>query len=153
MGEETNSHVDTTYVKGDKAYEKLIEEAEGCPFCLPAFPGENKLLHQIDGWIIMKRLETLVPYPNTDKHLIILPERHVVSLAEVGPQEWMVIQRLIGFAILDFPIFQIGGGLVVRFGTNSGVTIKHIHFHLIAPVTNPETSKAYLGRHVDFPIG
>ncbi|MFA4999059.1 MAG: HIT domain-containing protein [Candidatus Paceibacterota bacterium] len=158
-----DSTVDTTYAKNDPEYLRLLEETEGCPFCPPRFPGQNKILYSADGsegqWHVMERLKTLVPYPNVDTHLLILPERHVSSFEgldgfqSLGLYDFRAIQDLIEWAKEEFPIFKIGGGLAVRLGTNSGVTIYHVHFHLIAPKTDPKTGKVFADKHVNFPIG
>jgi len=159
-----DSTVDTTYAKNDPEYLRLLEEAEGCPFCPPRFPGQNRILYSADGsegqWHVMECLKTLVPYPNVDTHLLILPERHISSLKgldafkSLGLYDLRAIQDLTGWAEEKYPALKMwGGGLAVRLGTNSGVTIYHVHFHLIAPKTDPKTGKVFPGKHVNFPIG
>ncbi|MFH1714482.1 MAG: HIT domain-containing protein [Candidatus Nealsonbacteria bacterium] len=149
-GEES---VDRTYIDTDLKYKELIDEMKGCPFCPPNFPGKNVVLYEFGGWQIMERLKELVPYQNVDTHLIMLPKKHIRNLEGIGSADWYAVKKLIVFAKEKFLIFDTGGGLAIRFGSNSGVTIYHVHFHLIAPITNPETGKVYPGKHVDFPIG
>lgn len=145
--------VDTTYADhdGGEEYKRLLETAEAtktCPFC--HLPPENKVICRGDAWLLM---ECRWPYENSDGHLIILPYRHIVDDDDISPEDWVEIQRLKRVAKEKYPTVKIGGGLVLRFGTNSGVTVRHLHFHLIAAITNPATGKVFPGKHVNFPIG
>ena len=146
--------VDTTYANQDDSsgnYLQLLEEAGGdqkCPFC--NLPGDNKLVATTHWWTM---IECRWPYENAEVHLILIPNRHIEDIMDVGQNDWGEVNSLIFMAMKIYPTLKIGGGLAVRFGTNSGVTIKHLHFHLIAPVTDEQTGRVIPGKHVNFPIG
>lgn len=155
--EERKELVDLTYANSDDKsgeYAKLLKKAQEvgkCPFCEEGgFPGKNKIISSFREWHM---IECLFPYENSSAHLILIPRRHITRSEEISWEDWLSIQDHISHAKNRYPTLEIGGGLALRFGTNSGVTIRHLHFHLIAPVTNPETGKVFPGKHVSFPIG
>lgn len=152
---EEDGIVDLTYAASDggREYLELLEKAEEtgeCPFCPNNLPKRNEILADTINWQL---IPVLWRYKNAVHHLLIIPKRHMVEISDILPADWDEIQSLIKIARERFPTLAIGGGLAIRFGTNSGVTIRHLHFHLIAPETNPETGKVYPERHVNFPIG
>ena len=126
------------------------EETGECPLCPENLSKKNKILHRVRKWVVAKNLW---PYDNADTHLILIPVKHLTGIEEISTTDWTDIKNLIGWAKGEYPTFKMGGGLVIRFGTNSGVTVRHLHFHLITPITNPETGKVFKGKHVNFPIG
>lgn len=147
--------VDTTYAEGEGGVEYLellecAEETGKCPFCLKNLPKGNRVLYAVRNWLA---IQNRWPYKNADAHLLLIPAEHLCDLSEVTVDDWEDIQGLIRIIKYTHPTLAIGGALAVRFGTSSGVTIRHLHFHLIAPQTNPETGKVYPGQHVNFPIG
>ena len=147
--------VDKTYATRDGGgkYLALLEKAEKtgkCPFCPENLSKRNKILASTNNWQL---IPVLWPYKNAAHHLLIIPKRHIVEIGDILPAGWDEIQSLIKIARERFPTLAIGGGLAIRFGINSGVTIRHLHFHLIAPETDPETGRVFPGQHVNFPIG
>lgn len=147
--------VDLTYAEADggEEYRQLLEEAQRtqeCPFCPEHLEKRNKVIARTISW---QMIESPFPYPNAEKHFLIIPICHLTDIIEVTPDDWVNIRALIRKARATWAPLDIGGGLAARFGTNSGVTIRHLHFHLIAPKTDPATGKVVPGKHVNFPIG
>ncbi|MBI1971242.1 MAG: HIT domain-containing protein [Candidatus Wildermuthbacteria bacterium] len=153
----SDSHiVDTTYAEGEGrgGYREVLEAARGegeCPFC-PANLSKygNDVVREVGRWVAIRNRW---PYPHAAVHLLLLPLEHIVDISGVLTSDWQDVQGLIVVLRRDYPTLQVGGALAVRFGTNSGATVRHLHFHLIAPVTNSETGKPHPGEHVSFPIG
>lgn len=110
--------------------EKYRKIAEGgkCPFC----PGniENELVATTTHWAVV---HNQFPYKNARLHLLLLPKRHVTSLSELLPEELTDLAMAIRVATADFPELDNGYGLAIRDGEVGGVTLYHLHFHLIAP--------------------
>ena len=147
--------VDTTYAghHKDNDYRQVLEEIKRkgeCPFCPENLPRANTIIYRAGKWVSIKNRW---PYEHAAVHFVFVPDEHKTDIGAVSGDDWNDIQALIEKLRQENPILQIGGGLVVRFGTNSGVTVRHLHFHLIAPVTDPSTGKVVPGEHVNFPIG
>jgi diadenosine tetraphosphate (Ap4A) HIT family hydrolase len=152
--------VDETYANSDDPsgeYSKILREAQEkgeCPFCPENL--NNIILEVSDGWPAhgWVAIENKWPYKNADVHLVLIPRRHITTFEGISPADWIGIQNLVKMAKEKYPTLDnYGGGLALRFGTNSGVTIRHLHFHLIAPVTNPDTGKVFPNHWVNFPFG
>lgn len=144
--------VDTTNARNEE-YRRLLEKAEAeheCPFCPENLCKGNTILDSADNW---RLVVCRYPYPNSATHLLIVPRLHFTEIGAISADDWDEIQALVARARRRLPILGIGGALAIRFGTNSGGTIRHLHFHLIAPVTEMETGRVFPGKHVSFPIG
>ena len=151
---ERDKLVDPTYAaEGGPEYLELLEEAERqgkCPFCSDELCKKNEILESTEAW---RLIPNLWPYKNATHHLLIIPKRHIVHIGDLTGDDFTQVLELIKLARKRFDGLGAGGGLAVRFGTNSGVTIFHLHFHLIAPETDLKTGKVFPSRHVTFPIG
>lgn len=96
-----------------------------CPFCPP--PAErvaasNELAVAIrDG------------YPVSPGHTLVIPKRHVASLADVRPDEakalWMLLAEV--RVRLDAALKPDGYNVGVNDGRAAGQTVMHLHVHLI----------------------
>lgn len=147
--------VDLAYAMhdGGEEYVALLKKAGEtgeCPFCPGNLSERNEIFASTSNWQL---ISVLWPYANAAYHFLIIPKKHIVQLSDIRAEDWSEIQDLIQWAREHFSIFAIGGGLAIRFGTNSGVTIRHLHFHLIAPKTDFATGRVFPGCHVNFPIG
>lgn len=151
--------VDITYAEseGGSDYLKFLEvmQEEGkCPFCPETLLETHDIISDAGG-IATRWLLTSCrwPYKNTEYHFLIVPERHMVELDEMIDRDWIAVSYLVKVLTDDLAVATFGGGLAIRFGENSGVTVRHLHFYFIVPKTNPETGKVFPGQHVIFSIG
>ena len=73
--------------------------------------------------------------PRAPMHLLIVPRRHVASLADLGPTD----EELVGHAVRVSA--QLAGAdeaaergfrLVANCGPEAGQSVDHLHFHLLA---------------------
>lgn len=107
---------------------RQIQDSGKCPFC----PGniENTIVGATTHWHIV---HNQYPYKGARLHLLLLPKRHIISLAQLLPEEWADMNRAFNFATSKFPSLNQGSGLAVRDGAVGGVSLYHLHFHLIVP--------------------
>ncbi|MBI2642545.1 MAG: HIT domain-containing protein [Candidatus Wildermuthbacteria bacterium] len=156
MGQQRDGDlVDTTYAQqeGGREYLRVLQEAEKnakCPFCPDNLSKGNTVVYRVADW---SAIRNRWPYPNAAAHYLLIPDMHITDVGGVGGLDWGYVQELIRVLRQKDPSLRNGGGLALRFGTNSGVTVRHLHFHLVAPVVDPSTGKVYPGKHVDFPVG
>lgn len=105
-----------------------IEASGKCPFCSPNI--ENPLIFETLCW---RAVNNQFPYQNTRRHLLLLPKRHIVDLAQMSPQEWMEMGNVLAAAVAEMPRLVEGYGLALRMAEIGGVTLHHLHWHLIVP--------------------
>lgn len=108
----------------------LQETAKGgkCPFCAPNIV--NQLVCETMCWRVVTNH---FPYKNSRLHLLILPKRHIITPADLTWQEWAGMGEAIYKATNRFPYLADGYGLALRTGEIGGVTLWHLHWHLIVP--------------------
>lgn len=107
-------------------YVEHADEAEGCIFCAPE---PNLLIHRGAAALVM-----LNRFPYTSGHLLIAPERHVGSLAELADPEALELHRLAtaALAALSSTFTPDGFNLGWNLGRAAGAGIvDHIHLHVV----------------------
>lgn len=80
--------------------------------------------------------------PQAPVHLLIIPNRHIESVAELGAADGVLLARLIEVAnrlAVEHGIAETGYRLVVNKGMHGGQTVPHLHLHLLGgrPMTWP----------------
>lgn len=72
--------------------------------------------------------------PEAPTHLLIIPRKHISSLADAGPREAELLGKLVLAAAsiakqrgIDITGFR----LVANNGKQAGQTVDHVHFHLL----------------------
>jgi diadenosine tetraphosphate (Ap4A) HIT family hydrolase len=96
-----------------------------CPFCtLPAarIVASNDLAMAIrDG------------YPISPGHTLLIPKRHVASIADATPDEMRSLWALLAEArrSLDESLQPAGYNIGINDGVAAGQTVMHLHVHLI----------------------
>lgn len=110
-----------------------IAQSGVCPFCDEAakakFGAVNKFVLETKHWNVV---HDEFPYKGARVHLLLLPKRHIVTLEQMMPSEWEELPRLLVWSLCDFRL-TAGYGLALRVGAIGGVTLHHLHFHLIVP--------------------
>lgn len=99
-----------------------------CPFCAPNI--ENLLVCETRDWLVVTNC---FPYQNSRLHLLVLPKRHVIDPTELGGQEWAGMSEVVAMVTNRFPYLADGYGLGLRVKEIGGVTLYHLHWHLISP--------------------
>lgn len=105
-----------------------IAESGNCPFCAPNI--QNEFVGTTIHWSIVKNQ---FPYKGSRSHLLILPARHVIDVSELLLPEWIDFPRAIEMAVRMNSFMQNGYGLALRVKEVGGVTLNHLHWHLITP--------------------
>jgi len=73
--------------------------------------------------------------PQAPHHLLLIPKRHVRSVAEAGEGDAAFLGRLLlGAASIARRLGESEKGfrIVVNTGENGGQTVDHLHVHLLA---------------------
>lgn len=112
---------------------RQIRERGNCPFCYPHI--ENKFLCTTSWWNV---IYNQYPYKCTSAHLLLLPKRHVIAVADLKSEEWADMVVVLRGAEAKEPLLSKGYGLALRSGEAGGAILYHLHFHLILPEVGSE---------------
>ena len=71
--------------------------------------------------------------PQAPTHILIVPVRHIASLAELDAHDTLLIGHLISTAIAVAQSKKLDAGyrLVISTGPQGGQTVNHLHVHLL----------------------
>jgi histidine triad (HIT) family protein len=72
--------------------------------------------------------------PQAPTHVLIIPTRHIASLADLGPDDKDVLARLVEVAnalARQEGIAGQGYRVVANVGPHAGQTVPHLHLHLL----------------------
>jgi histidine triad (HIT) family protein len=71
--------------------------------------------------------------PAAPTHLLVIPRRHLASLADVGPEDAELLGRLVAVAAELARERQLAGGfrVVLNAGPDAGQSVDHLHLHLL----------------------
>jgi ATP adenylyltransferase len=105
------------------------EKPAGCVLCRDSLRGNELVVHEgKNGYVMVNR------YPYTGGHLMIVPFRHLNSLAELLPEERQEL-----FALMDLSIRVLteamkpeGFNIGMNLGKAAGAGIDdHLHVHIV----------------------
>ena len=103
---------------------------EDCIFCrIAAGEVQAEFLYQ-DGEVVA----FLDINPAAPTHVLIIPRRHVTSLADLKEEDTPLITRMISVAnrlARDGGIAESGYRLVINSGKEGGQVVPHLHLHLL----------------------
>jgi histidine triad (HIT) family protein len=81
--------------------------------------------------------------PEAPVHILVIPKRHIVSVADIGEEEAEITAHI--FKIIaklsKNPEYSGGFRVVANCGPDAGQSVPHLHFHVLA------------GRHLAWPPG
>ena len=101
-----------------------------CIFCrIVAGELPSDTLYQDDEIMAFRDINPLAP-----THVLIIPRRHIASLADLTDDEISLIGRMAGVAnklAIQEDIAEKGYRLVVSSGEDGGQVVPHLHMHLI----------------------
>ncbi|MFM2330950.1 MAG: hypothetical protein RLZZ26_457 [Candidatus Parcubacteria bacterium] len=103
-----------------------------CPFCeTERRRRKRKPLVSTHGWLV---LENEFPRDDTERMLLIVPNRHLDGPASISSKDWAEIGHLFSYCIR--PSRVPGGALLLRYGDprDHAGTIEHLHYNVIQPV-------------------
>lgn len=73
-------------------------------------------------------------HPQAPVHILVIPRRHLTSLAAVGAEEAPLMGRLVTVAArlaVEQGVAESGFRLVANTGADGGQEVNHLHFHLL----------------------
>ena len=98
---------------------------DDCLFCRLVREGEH--VHRADGFVAVRDIN-----PAADTHLLVLPERHVPTFAEIGEFPPDEAKRMLEFVADTARVAGLDGYKVaVNVGAGGGQTIFHLHWHVL----------------------
>jgi ATP adenylyltransferase len=102
----------------------------GCIFCNTSEPGRDQLvIARGAGCYVVLNL-----YPYNNGHLMIVPDRHVASLAALAPEELSEMMRLTRDAeiVLNEAYIPQGINVGINLGRAAGAGVAdHLHIHVV----------------------
>jgi histidine triad (HIT) family protein len=101
-----------------------------CVFCqIAAGKIPSDIVYQDEELIAFRDIN-----PQAPKHLLIIPRKHIASLADLSPAELPLIGSMVALAhrlAREEGITDNGYRLVVNYGEWGGQVVKHLHLHLL----------------------
>lgn len=73
-------------------------------------------------------------HPKAPTHVLIIPKKHIVSLADVTPEDQDILGKLLLITsklAKEFGIDQQGYRTVINTRSHAGQVVDHIHVHLL----------------------
>ena len=115
------------------------ERTRGCPFCSIVAETHNGIVVENNDFVAI-----FDKFPVNPGHTLLLPRRHVTTVFELLPEEWLSLHHLLAAArdTLDAKYRPDGFNIGINCGATAGQTIPHLHVHLIprfkGDVPNPQ---------------
>lgn len=103
---------------------------EDCLFCKiidKKIP--STVVYEDDEILAFKDINPVAPV-----HILVIPKKHVASLAEIQKEDEQLIGKIytvINEIAKKEGIFEKGYRVIVNCGEDGGQEVKHLHFHLI----------------------
>jgi histidine triad (HIT) family protein len=72
--------------------------------------------------------------PVAGTHVLVIPRRHVASVAELGPDDTHLLGEVMAAAnkvAADRGIVESGYRILTNHGKDAGQSVFHLHFHLL----------------------
>lgn len=103
---------------------------DNCLFC-KIIKGEipSTKVYEDDEILAFRDIEPMAPV-----HVLIIPKKHISSLADLKPEDEDLIGKIYGVInkiAKQENISESGFRVVTNSGEDGGQTVKHLHFHLI----------------------
>ena len=73
--------------------------------------------------------------PVTPIHILVIPKKHINSLADMKPEDEKLVGRIYGVInkiAEDKGFKEEGFRVIVNCGKNGGQEVMHLHFHILA---------------------
>jgi histidine triad (HIT) family protein len=82
-------------------------------------------------------------HPQAPVHVLVIPKRHIASLAQTTKDDAALLGHLLAAAaeVARLQGLEKGYRLVINTGADGGQTVEHLHLHLLG------------GRHMNWPPG
>lgn len=100
----------------------------GCLFCaIAAHEIPAQIVHEDDAVVVFKDIRPVAPL-----HVLVIPKRHVESLAEADVSLAGAVALAAAKAAAYGGYRERGYRVVVNTGPDAGQSVPHLHFHVLA---------------------
>ena len=111
-----------------------------CIFCQIA-SGEipSEFLYEDDDFVAFNDI-----HPQTPVHILIVPKKHIVSIADLADEDVPLVGRMMAVAkkvAQGAGVAEKGYRLVINTGPEGGQVIMHLHMHLLGGKRLPDRMK------------
>jgi histidine triad (HIT) family protein len=104
--------------------------AAGCLFCrIAAKEIPAKIVHEDADVVAFEDIS-----PQAPVHILVIPRRHIGSVAELGPADGDLVMKLIGVfnrLAKERGVAESGYRLVSNIGRDAQQSVPHLHLHLL----------------------
>lgn len=134
-------NLDNARLEDQKKAMERIKERNECPFCRKNLEKEHKEEILIEGehWLVTKNQWK---YKEAKNHILLIAQKHVVSLRELDPEAWASLRPYILWIENKFGVTSEGVGFRTGNTKYNGATVSHFHVHFMEP-KRPEETKNY----------
>ncbi len=99
-----------------------------CLFCgIAAHDIPARILHEDDDVVVFEDLR-----PQAPLHVLVIPKKHVASLAEADAALAGTVAAAAAKAAADAGYAGSGYRVVANVGPDAGQSVAHLHFHVLA---------------------
>jgi histidine triad (HIT) family protein len=73
--------------------------------------------------------------PQAPIHLLVIAKQHIAQLSEINAENVTILSRMVleaNHAAKKFRITESGYRLLINTGADAGMTISHLHIHVLA---------------------
>jgi histidine triad (HIT) family protein len=107
-----------------------MADSNDCIFCrVAAGTVPAGVVDEGEDWVAFRDIN-----PQAPTHVLVIPRRHIASVADVEPSDAELLGRLVTAAVRVAAaegLVEGGYRLVVNAGTDGGQTVPHIHLHVL----------------------
>ena len=99
-----------------------------CIFCkIAAHEIPAQIVHEDDDVVVFRDLRPVAPF-----HVLVIPKRHVDSLAQSDPALAGRVAAAAAKAAAEAGYSESGYRVVTNVGPDAGQSVAHLHFHVLA---------------------
>ncbi|MFC1905954.1 histidine triad nucleotide-binding protein [Chloroflexota bacterium] len=83
-------------------------------------------------------------HPQTPVHVLIIPRKHIVSIAQLADEDIPLVGRMMAVAkkvAEEVGVAEKGYRLVINTGPEAGQVVMHLHMHLLGGRKMPDKMK------------
>lgn len=106
------------------------DQEQDCLFCrIAAGEFDTKFVYESDTVVAFNDLA-----PQADTHVLVIPRRHIASIAAVGRDDDSLLGELVAASASvakDRKLSDSGYRLLTNHGPDAGQTVLHLHLHLL----------------------
>jgi histidine triad (HIT) family protein len=111
-----------------------------CIFCqIAAGQIPSEFIYEDDEFVAFNDI-----HPQTPVHVLIVPKKHIVSIADLADKDVPLVGRMMAVAkqvAENTGVAEKGYRLVINTGSDGGQVVMHLHMHLLGGRKMPDKMK------------